>query len=517
MQIFSFAAAGFEGFLIRVEVSIRRGIPAVDIVGLPDGAVREARERIRVAIEQSGFQFPSGRILINRTPADIRKEGASFDLSLAVAVLLVSGQIPSGSNQKNTNDEKCLILGELELSGSLRPVKGTLSAVSEALKCGIRKFILPPDNCGEAFSAGAIDVIPLAHLIELNELLSMDTIPRPPTLHVKMKQNRSESVSPDIKDLKGQASLKRALMVAAAGGHHMLLFGPPGSGKTLAATMLEGLLPEMEDECSFEVSRIWSQAGRLGSGGGILRQQPFRSPHHSIPLEGFIGGGINLTPGEISLAHGGVLFLDETPEFQGRILQSLRAPLENGRVTLFRAGKSYWFPSDFQLVMAANPCPCGNMGRGDSICICTELEINRYWKKIGGALMDWIDIRVPVEAVTPEVLLSESDETSADLRLKIDEAVERQNVRYEGTGIHRNRSLKVAMIEEYCVLSPELQDYFALMARKIGFSSRACHSVLKVSRTIADLAGHEYIEQEDLEEAGQYRRYGDSSLFWNVG
>jgi magnesium chelatase family protein len=518
MQVYSFVAAGFEGHLIHVEVFIRRGIPAVDIVGLPDGAVREARDRIRVAILQSGFQFPSGRILINMAPADIRKEGSSFDLSLALAVLLASGQIPAKSvSSSGRNNEHWLVLGELELSGRLRPVKGTLSAVSAALKKGITNIMLPAVNQGEAFSAGAREVRALNHLSELKEESSfISSAPDPAVINtVSLKDYQRNP--PDIKDLKGQLGLKRALVVAAAGGHHLLLFGPPGSGKTLACNMLEGLLPEMEDERSFEVSRIWSQAGRLGQGGGILRRPPFRAPHHSATLEGLIGGGVHLSPGEISLAHGGVLFLDETPEFQGRILQSLREPLENGRVTLVRAGKSYWFPSDFQLIMAANPCPCGNMGRGDSICICTELEISRYWRKIGGALMDRIDIRMPVEAVEPEVLLTESEESSADLRLKIDEAVERQKSRYEGLGVYRNRSLSGAMTEEFCPLSGELQGYFSLMARKIGFSSRACHSVLKVARTIADLAGHEDIQKDDLEEAGQYRRYGDSSLFWNEG
>jgi magnesium chelatase family protein len=516
MQVFSFVAAGFEGHLIGVEVYIRRGIPAVDIVGLPDGAVREARERIRVAILQSGFQFPSGRVLINMAPADIRKEGASFDLSLAVAVLAASGQISKKSDNE-LQDDKWLMLGELELSGRLRPVKGTLSAVSAALKGGIRKFLLPLENCGEAISAGAVDIIPLTHLKELNDLLSMRNKPAQQCIQLKVKQNFEQPSSPDIKDLKGQAALKRALMVAAAGGHHMLLFGPPGSGKTLAATMLEGLLPDLEDDRSFEVSRLWAQAGKLGPGGGILRRPPFRAPHHSATLEGLIGGGVQISPGEISLAHGGVLFLDETPEFQGRILQCLREPLESGKVTIVRAGKSYWYPSDFQLLMAANPCPCGNMGRGDSVCICSPLEVSRYWKKIGGALMDRIDIRMPVDTVKAEVLLTRSSESSADLRVKIDEAVRRQKRRYAPIGIHRNRSLTGAMIQEYCPLSQELQDYFALMARKIGFSSRACHSVLKVARTIADLAEHEQIQQEDLEEAGQYRRYGDSSLFWNEG
>ncbi|MDC7239596.1 MAG: ATP-binding protein [Spirochaetales bacterium] len=287
------------------------------------------------------------------------------------------------------------------------------------------------------------------------------------------------------------------------------------TAKTLAATMMEGLLPELDDERSFEVSRIWSQAGKLGTAGGILKNPPFRSPHHSATMEGLIGGGVHQTPGEISLAHGGVLFLDETPEFQGRILQSLREPLENGRVTLIRAGKSYWFPSDFQLIMAANPCPCGNMGRGDSRCICSELEISRYWKKIGGALMDRIDIRMPVETVPPEVLLTESPESSADLREKIIEAVERQRLRYRDLPIYRNRSLKGSMIAEFCGLNGELQNYFSRMAIKIGLSSRACHSVLKVARTISDLKGDEDISLEALQEAGQYRRYGDSSLYWD--
>ncbi len=515
MQVFSFVAAGFEGHLIQVEVFIRRGIPAVDIVGLPDGAVREARDRIRVAILQSGFQFPSGRILINMAPADIRKEGASFDLSLALAVLEASGQLPDCLSSKKGND-KWLVLGELELSGRLRPVRGTLSAVSRALDEGITRVILPAANRGEAVSAGAGQVLPLASLSDLPGLKNdfQDTAINP-ALPEQAAGAETRETLPDIKDLKGQAGLKRAMEVAAAGGHHMLMFGPPGSGKTLAATMMEGLLPDLEEKRSFEVSRIWSQAGKLGHSGGILHRPPFRSPHHSATMEGLIGGGVHLTPGEISLAHGGVLFLDETPEFQGRILQSLREPLENGRVTLIRAGKSYWFPSDFQLIMAANPCPCGNMGRGDSRCICSELEISRYWKKIGGALMDRIDIRMPVEAVPPDVLLTESPESSADLRDKIQSAVERQRLRYKDLPFSANRSLKGSLIADFCTLGSDLQNYFSNMAMKIGLSSRACHSVLKVARTISDLKGQERISLEALQEAGQYRRYGDSSLYWD--
>ena len=287
------------------------------------------------------------------------------------------------------------------------------------------------------------------------------------------------------------------------------------TAKTLASTMMEGLLPSLTAELSHDVSRIWSQAGKLGRGSGMITRPPFRTPHHSATLEGLIGGGVSITPGEISLAHGGVLFLDETPEFQGRILQSLREPLETGRVTIVRAGRSYWFPSDFQLLLAANPCPCGNMGRPNARCICTPQEVQRYWRKIGGALMDRIDIRIPVEPVEPKVLLKDCPESSADLRLRIDGAAERQRARYREFAFSRNRSLPVGAVGAFCRLSPELEEYFTLMIGKIGFSSRACHSVLKLARTIADLADRDEIGREDLEEAGQYRRFGDSDFFWN--
>ncbi len=510
MKVYSFVAAGFEGYLIRVEVFIRRGIPTVDIVGLPDVAVREARERIRVAIQQSGYQFPTGHILINMAPADIRKEGASFDLSLALAVLRFSGQIEASGRR-----EPWLVLGELELSGRVRPVRGTLGAVSAALNGGIRHFLVPEENCGEARAAGAADVRGVAHLSEIPDILGQDEIISRPEATVELRQLENEPAVPDIKQLKGQAYLKRAMMVGAAGGHHMLLFGPPGSGKTLASTMMEGLLPPLTTQLSHEVSRIWSQAGKLGRGCGMITRPPFRTPHHSATLEGLIGGGVNISPGEISLAHGGVLFLDETPEFQGRILQSLREPLETGRVTIVRAGRSYWYPSDFQLLLAANPCPCGNLGRPNARCICTPQEIQRYWKKIGGALMDRIDIRIPVEPVEPGILLKDCPESSADLRQRIDAAARRQRARYRDFPYSRNRSLPAGAIGEFCRLSPELEGYFTRMIGKIGFSSRACHSVLKLARTIADLADREELCREDLEEAGQYRRFGDSDFFWN--
>ena len=510
MPIYSHVSAGFDGFLIQVEVFIRRGIPVVDIVGLPDGAVREARERIRVAILQSGYQFPTGRILINLAPADIRKEGSSFDLPLALAVLAASGQL----DKAFTGETSWLILGELELSGRVRAVKGTLPAVAAALKEGVGNILVPSENLSEARAAGTGRIYPLEHLKNLPDLFNNSTSDAEP-LTVSREQY-SDSL-PDLKDLKGQAYLKRALMVAAAGGHHMLLFGPPGSGKTMAATMLEGLLPPMQAETSHEVSRIWSQAGKLGRGKGMITRPPFRVPHHSATMEGLIGGGVQISPGEISLAHGGVLFLDETPEFQGRILQSLREPLESGKVTIVRAGQSYWYPSRFQLVMAANPCPCGNLGKPDGVCICSANEISRYWKKVGGALMDRIDIRIPVEPVSPDVLLTDHPASSAELRVDVIEAADRQIQRYKGENFSRNRDIPVGRLGEYCALSEALQKYFAVMARHLGLSSRACHSILKVSRTIADLAGHEDIQQTDLEEAGQYRRFGDNNFFWTEG
>ncbi|OQY34501.1 MAG: hypothetical protein B6241_04325 [Spirochaetaceae bacterium 4572_59] len=508
MQIFSHVSAGFEGFLIQVEVFIRRGIPAVDIVGLPDGAVREAKERIRVAILQSGFQFPSGRILINLAPADIRKEGASFDLSLALSVLSASGQI----NDMLPGGSSWLVLGELELSGRIRAVKGTLPAVAAALKDGVSNILVPPENLPEAQAAGRGNIYSLDHLQNLSKLKNTIQADSP---NAPMDKIADPDNLPDLKDLKGQAYLKRALMVAAAGGHHMLLFGPPGSGKTLAANCLEGLLPPLASETSHEVSRIWSQAGKLGRGKGMITRPPFRTPHHSATMEGLIGGGVQIQPGEISLAHGGVLFLDETPEFQGRILQSLREPLENGKVTIVRAGQSYWYPSRFQLVMAANPCPCGNLGKPEAVCICSHNEIQRYWKKVGGALMDRIDIRIPVEPVSPEVLLNDQPLASAELRVSVVEASDRQAFRYKEENFRRNRDIPVGKLGEYCFIRENLQAYFTKMARFLGLSSRACHSVLKVARTIADLSGHDDISQEDLEEAGQYRRYGDSNFFWN--
>jgi len=511
MVIYSHVSAGFEGFLIRVEVFIRRGIPAVDIVGLPDGAVREARERIRVAILQSGYQFPSGRILINLAPADIRKEGASFDLSLALGVLAASGQIG-----KERGDESWLVLGELELSGRVREVRGTIAAVSAALKGGVDRILVPPGNLEEAGAAGGREIYVLSCLKDLETVLNASPAGRADESPGRDDPGVREGL-PDLRDLKGQAYLKRALLVAACGGHHLLLFGPPGSGKTLGATMLEGLLPPLSPDTSHEVSRIWSQAGKLGRGKGMITRPPFRMPHHSATMEGLIGGGVQIQPGEISLAHGGVLFLDETPEFQGRLLQSLREPLENGRVTIVRAGKSYWYPSRFQLVMAANPCPCGNLGKPDACCICSPNEISRYWKKVGGALMDRIDIRIPVEPVSPDVLLTDRPVSTEVLKREVQEASDRQAVRYRREAFSRNRDIPPGRLQEFCTLTGPLREYFAVMARHLGLSSRACHSILKVSRTIADLKGREAIGQEDLEEAGQYRRFGDSNFFWTEG
>ncbi|RKX79382.1 MAG: ATP-binding protein [Spirochaetes bacterium] len=512
MIITSYVPAGFDGEVVWVEVDIRRGIPGIDIVGLPDGAVKEAKERVRVSVRNSGYSFPPDRILINLAPAGVRKEGASFDLPMAVSILHRSGQIPP------LNGFRMMLLGELQLSGRVRPVKGVLSAVASGLKKGIGMFFVPWENLEEALALNEGEIFGVKTLREsVNVLKSISAGERPEKVSTqKLKNKEHNHHAGDFSDIKGNRFLKRALEVAAAGMHHVFMFGPPGSGKTMAARRLPSILPPLSREDSITVTRIYSLAGKLRAHESLLTRPPFRSPHHSATQEGLIGGGRVVKPGEVSLAHRGVLFLDEAPEFRKSLLQGLREPVEKGRVDIARAGASYWFPAEFQLIMAGNPCPCGNLGKDNGICVCSAQEINRYWKKLGGALLDRIDIRIPLKPAPPEQILSGEEESSRQIRERVERAIKIQERRFSHSTFSRNSRMTADCVERYCSLSKETAKIFVDAVKKLSLSSRACHSVLKVARTIADLEGTAEIKNTHILEAIQHRRYGENDIFWNV-
>lgn len=521
MKIVCFAAGGFEGDIVTVEADLRRSIPGFDLVGLPDGAVKEARERVRAALRNSGFTFPRERVLINLSPAGVRKEGAAFDLSIALTVLLHSGQVPANAGPYTENTDRIMALGELNLSGRIQPVAGILAAVIKAGEAGIPYVIVPMDNVKEAEAPGCANIIGVENLrsaVATVQSIRTGNVRINPSKRRLSKSYQSVEQSvfyEDISDIRGHRVLKRALEIAASGRHNMLIFGPPGSGKTMAARRFPSILPPLKREESIEVSKIYSIAGKLGPQDDLVRLPPFRAPHHSASQEGLIGGGKGLHPGEISFAHKGILFLDEAPEFNKSILQSLREPLEEGKVYIVRASMNYWFPADFQLIMAANPCPCGNLGRDDKICMCGIPEIEGYWKKIGGPLLDRIDLRVPTEAVPAEIIFSSPGEKSEVIKNRVRQARSIQETRYGEFPFSCNARIPAGIINRFCGLTEEGETGFAEAAKKFGLSSRACHSVLKIARTIADMAGAGKIEKEHLFEAVQYRRYGDGDYFWS--